>query len=112
MRAIGERIPDLDLDVLALQEVWTAGARRRLVEAGQRAGLPYVWHRSGNLRDGGLLVLSRLPILGARFERYVLPGQPPRADHMDYYAGKGFLTCTPATAATCRTSTTSTAWAR
>lgn len=91
MRAIGSRLPELGLDVLALQEVWRTGAREALVEAGRRAGLSYAWHRSGDLRDGGLLVLSRLPILDARFERYALPGQPPRTEHLDYYAGKGFL---------------------
>ncbi|MDJ0851558.1 MAG: endonuclease/exonuclease/phosphatase family protein [Myxococcota bacterium] len=91
MRALGEHLPSLELDVLALQEVWREGARQALVEAGKRAGLPYAWHATGGLRDGGLLLLSRLPILDARFERYTLPGQPPRSEHVDYYAGKGFL---------------------
>jgi sphingomyelin phosphodiesterase 2 len=88
MRALSARLPALELDVLALQEVWTAEARALLVEAGRRAGLPYAWQRTGVARDGGLLVLSRLPILGARFERYTLPGRPRRPD---YFAGKGFL---------------------
>ena len=91
MRALGEHLPKLELDVLALQEVWREGARQALVEAGRRAGLVYAWHATGGLRDGGLLLLSRLPILDARFERYALPGQPPRTEHVDYYAGKGFL---------------------
>ncbi len=92
MRAVGEHLPELELDVLALQEVWRESARSALVEAGRRAGLRYIWHASGGLRDGGLLVMSRLPILSADFERYILPGQPPRSgEHVDYYAGKGFL---------------------
>jgi endonuclease/exonuclease/phosphatase family metal-dependent hydrolase len=89
--AIGRHLPSLDLDVLALQEVWTAGARRRLVASGRRAGLTHVWRRPGDFRDGGLLVLSRVPIQDVRFERYTLPGQPAVADHPDYFVGKGFL---------------------
>ena len=91
LRALANQLPGLGLDVLALQEVWSAEARERLVRAGQEADLGYAWQRPGSFRDGGLLVLSRIPILSARFERYDLPGQPPIADHFDYYAGKGFL---------------------
>jgi len=91
MRAIGKHLPALDLDVLALQEVWTAEARELLVQAGREAGLTHTWHPSGAFRDGGLLVLSRIPLHRARFERYALPGLPPRADHLDYYVSKGFL---------------------
>lgn len=91
IRALGKLLPSLGLDVMALQEVWTAEARERLTESGRRAGLSYAWKRPGAFRDGGLLVMSRVPILGARFERYELPGQPPVSEHPDYYVGKGFL---------------------
>ncbi len=39
MRAIGRRLPDLDLDAIAFQEVWIPDARATLVAAGRRAGL-------------------------------------------------------------------------
>ena len=90
MDAIGQRLPALGLDWMALQEVWTEGARRRLVEAGSRAGLVHVWHRRGALGDSGLLVLSRAPFEDARFEAYVLRGFPHRVWHADYHGGKGF----------------------
>lgn len=91
LQALASHLPSLELDVLSLQEVWSAESRAQLVRAGRQAGLGYAWQRPGSFRDGGLLVLSRIPILSASFERYDLPGQPPVADHLDYYAGKGFL---------------------
>ena len=50
MRAIGERFiasaeDDSSPDVIALQEVWTRGARQILVAAGRRAGYNSLWHR-------------------------------------------------------------------
>jgi endonuclease/exonuclease/phosphatase family metal-dependent hydrolase len=73
MRAIGARLAEFDLDVVALQEVWTPGVRDALRAAGRRAGR--------------LMVLSRLPIEAARFEPFAVRGVPR---HADYYGGKGF----------------------
>jgi hypothetical protein len=72
MREIGRRLAALELDAIAFQEVWTPGARRRLVEAGREAGLGYAWHRNRLILGSGLLVLSRLPIEGADFDRFTL----------------------------------------
>jgi endonuclease/exonuclease/phosphatase family metal-dependent hydrolase len=91
MKAIGQRLPDLELDAIAFQEVWTGDARDRLVAAGRRAGLDRIWHRHAALGGSGLLVLSRLPIEEKRFDRYDLRGYPERIDHADYYGGKGFV---------------------
>jgi sphingomyelin phosphodiesterase 2 len=90
MRAIGERLDALGADLVALQEVWRDDARSLLCEAGVRAGLPHSWWHSSSLVGGGLLVLSRWPIGSHHFERFQLPGVPPRLDHPDYYGGKGF----------------------
>jgi len=89
--ALGNHLQSLDFDVLILQEVWTGAARRHLLAEGRRAGLGYAWRGQDGSFDGGLLVLSRVPILKASFERYDLPGQPPVARHVDYFVGKGFL---------------------
>ncbi|MCP4007550.1 MAG: hypothetical protein GY725_25500 [bacterium] len=91
MRRIGEAFPRLDADVVALQEVWTQGAREQLAAAGQRAGYVHVWHRSAALGGSGLMLLSRLPLQNARFEPYSLAGLPQRVQHADYYGGKGFV---------------------
>jgi endonuclease/exonuclease/phosphatase family metal-dependent hydrolase len=90
MAAIGGRLAQLALDAIAFQEVWTAEARELLLAAGRAAGLPHAWHKEAWLGGSGLVVLSRLPIASARFERFALRGFPERVDHGDYYGGKGF----------------------
>ena len=91
MRAIGSRIGQFDLDVIAFQEIWRSDARQILEAAGQRAGLPHRWHSGAHLGGSGLLVLSRFPIEKARFERFDLGGLARRIDHGDYWGGKGFV---------------------
>ena len=98
MQAIGRRLASLDLDAIAFQEVWTGGARERLVAAGRAAGLPGAWHHPAGF-GGGLLVLTRLPIRSARFDSFSLRGNPVRPDHPDYYGGKGWATLELATRA-------------
>ena len=90
MDAIGDRLPALALDRVAFQEVWTEDARRRLVEAGRRAGLVHAWHHDAALGSSGLLVLSRARFEDAHFEAFLLRGFPHRVWHGDYYGGKGF----------------------
>jgi endonuclease/exonuclease/phosphatase family metal-dependent hydrolase len=87
LNEIGRRMPALELDAIAFQEVWTAEAQGLLVDAGARAGLDHAWHGDAGLRGSGLLVLSRHPIRSVRFERYLLRGDPSVGD---YYGGKGF----------------------
>ncbi len=99
MRAIGDRLRQLPVDVVALQEVWSAGPRDALVAAGRAAGLAHAWHRDAALGGSGLLVLSRLPILDAGFERFSLRGFPERLDQLDFYGGKGFAIVRVATPA-------------
>ena len=91
MEAIGARLADLDVDVMAFQEVWTAEAGRLLLAAGRKAGLSHAWHKKGLLGGSGLLVLSRLPIEDIRFEHFALRGLPQHPRHADYFGGKGFV---------------------
>ncbi len=88
MREIGHRLGALELDAIAFQEVWTPTARRRLVEAGRRAGLAHAWHRKRFVIGSGLLVLSRLPIDDADFDRFALRARPTHVDEL--LGGKGF----------------------
>jgi endonuclease/exonuclease/phosphatase family metal-dependent hydrolase len=90
MVAIGDRLSGLDLDAIAFQEVWTANARDILIAGGRRAGLTHVWHNDASIGGSGLLVLSRLPITGTRFERFALRGPPEKINQGDFYGGKGF----------------------
>jgi endonuclease/exonuclease/phosphatase family metal-dependent hydrolase len=87
MREIGRRLPRLDVDAAAFQEVWTSEAQATLVRAGREAGLAHAWHGEPGVRGSGLLVLSRLPIASVRFEAFALRGVPTVGD---YYGGKGF----------------------
>src|SRR5262245_65825132 len=91
MEALAQQIPLLGVDVLALQEIWASGARSRLVAAGAEAGLGHVWVSDGHFLGGGLVLLSRIPFVEARFESYRLNGVPHRPAHPDYYGGQGFL---------------------
>ena len=90
MKAIGARLAELDLDVIAFQEVWTREAYRLLRAAGRRIGLLHKWRKHSLFDGSGLLVLSRLPIEAKRFDEFSLRGLPERLDHADYYGGKGF----------------------
>lgn len=90
LRSIGARLGALSLDVIAFQEVWTAGARRRLRRAGREAGLEHAWGPQARVGGSGLLLLSRWPILSARLTPYSLRGHPERLTHGDYYGRKGY----------------------
>ena len=65
MRAIGERLASLELDVAAFQEVWTVDARHRLVAAGEQAGLVHAWHAKPSFGGGLLVLLERIANGGA-----------------------------------------------
>ncbi len=91
LRAIGAALPALQCDIAAFQEVWTEEAARILTAAGEQAGFLHAWGGPEPTASGGLLVISRLPLLQARFEPYITRGLPERVAHMDYWGEKGFL---------------------
>ncbi len=97
MRAIGEAFAGSGAHVIALQEVWTQGARTLLGAAGRRAGYTAIWHREAAFGGSGLMVLSRLPISRPRFTAYRLAGLPQRPQQADFYGGKGFVSLELAT---------------
>ncbi|HIF96592.1 MAG TPA: hypothetical protein EYQ54_06130, partial [Myxococcales bacterium] len=53
MRAIGEAFAGSGAHVIALQEVWTQGARTLLGAAGRRAGYTAIWHREAAFGGSG-----------------------------------------------------------
>jgi len=91
MHFIGDRLADPSLDVVAFQEVWLPAARDVLVEAGARHGYEHIWHASDRLGGGGMLVLSRFPILASHFEPYALSGYPEEIENGEFLSGKGFV---------------------
>lgn len=91
LHRIARRLPDLDVDVVVFQEVWTEESRATLLSAGHTAGLGESWQHGSALGGSGLLALSRLPIRSTRFTPYRLCGLPQRVTHGDFYGGKGFV---------------------
>ncbi len=98
MRAIGTALPDLDVDLIAFQEVWTGASRSTLITDAARAGYTHSWHKPEVFGGSGLLVVSRLPFREVHFEPFVARGFAERIQHMDYYSGKGFVFITVETA--------------
>ncbi len=89
IRAIGRAIAAMDVDVIGLQEVFSAGDRKLLVEAAGRGGLVHSHYFQSGLMGSGLLTLSRYPIVDRSFLRFRLNGRPQDLVRVDYYAGKG-----------------------
>jgi endonuclease/exonuclease/phosphatase family metal-dependent hydrolase len=90
MAELAKRLSALEVDVIALQELWTRPARRAVREGCAAAGLTHTWSTHASVGGSGLFVLSRLPLGAARFDSFQVRGYPERVDHGDYYGGKGF----------------------
>jgi endonuclease/exonuclease/phosphatase family metal-dependent hydrolase len=90
MAALANRLCALDVDVVALQELWTRPARRIVREACAPAGFVHTWSTHAEVGGSGLFVLSRLPLGATRFESFAVRGYAERIDHGDFYGGKGF----------------------
>ncbi|MAE95322.1 MAG: hypothetical protein CL910_11730 [Deltaproteobacteria bacterium] len=99
MRALGESLPERELDLLAIQESWTEEGRRILVAGARRAGLVHAWSREAAFGGSGLLLLSRRPLRDVQFREFRLSGVPERVDHADYFGGKGVVRATVDSAA-------------
>jgi endonuclease/exonuclease/phosphatase family metal-dependent hydrolase len=89
MRGLIARLPDLELDVLMIQEAWTEEVRDTLRQGALDAGFEVT---GGNASTGGLMVLSRLPIRSSRFEAFHFRGDPERLAQGEFLGGKGFQT--------------------
>ena len=91
MRAIGRVLGPHRLDVICLQEAFTAGHRRKFLHAlNESAGVAYegIYFPSGAM-GSGLYVVSRHPMTRAVFWRYTKNGAWYQFKHGDWYAGKG-----------------------
>ena len=91
MRGLASRLPNLDLDVLLIQEAWTDEVRDTLREAALAADFEVA---EGDSSSGGLMVFSRLPIRTSRFESFRFRGDPERLAQGEFLGGKGFQTLT------------------
>lgn len=87
MRLIVDRLQASDLDVLLIQEAWTDEVRSTLRAGALRAGFDVAEGPSGS---GGLMTLSRRPIVASGFERFRFRGDPERLARGEFIGGKGF----------------------
>ncbi len=87
MRLIAERLSRSELDVLFIQEAWTDEVRGTLREGADAAGFAVA---DGPGASGGLMTLTRLPIVKSRFERFRFRGDPERVAQGEFLGGKGF----------------------
>lgn len=91
LAAIVARLPALDADLIAFQEVWTRDAAEALAGAG--APLGYTAHRHPEFPDsgGGLLLLTRRPVRAERHHTFTLRGVAQDLHRGDFAGRKGFL---------------------
>jgi endonuclease/exonuclease/phosphatase family metal-dependent hydrolase len=89
-RAIARRLRDIDLDVLLLQEAWTDEVRDTLHGAATVAGFDVAF--ASRESGGGLMVLSRVPILQNRFDKFHFRGDPERFAQGEFLGAKGYQT--------------------
>jgi len=87
-RAIANRLPKLELDVLLIQEAWSDEVRDGLSRAATLAGFEVAL--ASRESGGGLMVLSRLPILKNKFEKYHFRGDPEKFGQGEYIGAKGY----------------------
>lgn len=89
MPAIGERLAQLEPDIIGFQEAFIQQDRETVLKGLAQAGLTHHRYFRSGLVGSGLLVVSRYPIAEAHFRRYSRGGKPHRLQHGDWWAGKG-----------------------
>ncbi len=89
--AVADAVAPLQVDVLALQEVWEPEHGERLRERLAAIGLSHTihWIDEDRGEQSGLMVASRWPIEELAFERFAMGGDPLVPWHVDYMADKG-----------------------
>lgn len=87
---IGKRLANYqpELDIVGLQECWTYADYRAIRDA-TKPTLPYGKFYHSGIFGGGLVVLSRLPIIESSMHRYPLNGRPTAFFRGDWFVGKG-----------------------
>lgn len=89
MRAIAERLRQLDPDLVGLQEAFVASDREELLRGLEGSRLRHHVRFPGATVGNGLWILSAHPIEEAWFHRFVHAGPWYRLWEGDWWAGKG-----------------------
>lgn len=87
---IGKRIAEYEpkLDIVGLQECWTYEDYKQIRDT-TRHILPYGKFYFSGIFGGGLVILSRFPIVESSMFRYPLNGRPTAFFRGDWFVGKG-----------------------
>jgi len=87
---IGKRLAvhEPPLDIVGLQECWTYSDYQAIRDATSSV-LPYGKFYHSGIFGGGLVILSRFPILDSSMFRYPLNGRPTAFFRGDWFVGKG-----------------------
>lgn len=88
--AMSARLPALDLDLLLIQEAWSDEMRDGLREAALAAGFEVAL--ASRESGGGLMAISRLPIIENRFDKFRFRGDPERFSQGEFLGAKGYQT--------------------
>ncbi|KAK5102761.1 phospholipase C type enzyme [Lithohypha guttulata] len=76
------------LDIVGLQECWTYSDYQSIRQSTKRV-LPYGKFYHSGIFGGGLVILSRFPIVESSMFRYPLNGRPTAFFRGDWFVGKG-----------------------
>lgn len=76
------------LDIVGLQECWTYADYRAIRDI-TKSVLPYGKFYHSGIFGGGLVILSRFPIVESSMHRYPLNGRPTAFFRGDWFVGKG-----------------------
>ncbi|KAG9295522.1 hypothetical protein G9A89_000173 [Geosiphon pyriformis] len=88
MESIADSLAISDYDIVCLQEVWVY-SNYELIRNRTKRRFPYGKFFHSGILGGGLVILSRYPILELSHHPYRLNGRPIKFTHGDWYVGKG-----------------------
>jgi sphingomyelin phosphodiesterase 2 len=89
MRAIGDKLAELDPDIVGFQEVFVPKDRDILIQALAGTRLKYLEYFPSATMGSGLLMASAYPIEESFFHRYTASNQWYHVWEGDFWAGKG-----------------------
>ncbi|CAG8728503.1 13252_t:CDS:2 [Cetraspora pellucida] len=88
MEAIADNLACSNYDIVCLQEVWVY-TDYELIRNRTKKRFSHAKFTHSGVFGGGLVILSRYPIVEFNFHKYRLNGHPIKLTHGDWYVGKG-----------------------
>lgn len=89
MRALADKLTEVDPDIAGFQEVFVDEDRQVLIDALAATRLRYYQYYGSGLAGSGLLIMSAYPIKEVYFHRYTVAGAWYKIYEGDWWAGKG-----------------------